>query len=64
MSAFKSAVIARTCSAIRMTGKSLASLAISSKFSEPSRSNLQPFFMFFHFGARTACFQMKVDLDI
>ena len=25
---------------------------------------LQPFFMFFHFGARTACFQMKVDLDI
>ena len=37
MSTFKSAAIARTCSVIRMTGKSLASLAISSKSSVSSR---------------------------
>jgi hypothetical protein len=38
MSALKSAVMAQTCSAIRTTGKSLASLTISSKSSVFSRS--------------------------
>ena len=64
MSAFKSAAIARICSVIRMTGKSLASSAISSKSSESSRSVCSRFLCSSILARVPPACQMKVDREL